>query len=83
MNIKSTRNNITIPFSAFAEWLAMGNAFTDEHWRPVYAQCPCSFYNFIGHIETMDDDIRYSIDRKEMLFLIDKVFNAAPILSKE
>ena len=58
MKINNPSKDITIPFSAFAEWVAMGNAFSNQHWRPVYAQCPCSSFNFIGHLETMDDDFR-------------------------
>ena len=51
-----------VNFTEFATWLVeRRNYLKDEHFAPATSNCPpCSQagYDFIGHVETFDEDLQ-------------------------
>ncbi|KAG7509010.1 carbohydrate sulfotransferase 12-like [Solea senegalensis] len=68
-------SGIRVSFDNFVQYLLdprMANVSPDEHWNQMNNLChPCHMqYDFIGHQETMDDDIK---DLLEILMLKDEI----------
>ena len=52
------KENFFVSFEEFVSWLVSKNKFSaDMHWQPQFTNCqPCQ-YSFIGHVETMAEDL--------------------------
>ena len=57
--LESWNGGYRIEFADFVEWIAAGNANSDEHWAPISSSCsPCSSnVNFVGYLEHFSDDL--------------------------
>ncbi|CAG5108196.1 Oidioi.mRNA.OKI2018_I69.chr1.g3679.t1.cds [Oikopleura dioica] len=52
------KQNFSVSFEEFVSWLVSNNKFSaDMHWKPQFTNCqPCQ-YSFIGHVETIAEDL--------------------------